>query len=98
MVQSAHATLEVGRSKLISKNQVHPSLVICGLPNESSINEFKSKLEKAEINYREFAEPDLNNSLTALATEAISGEKRKIFANLPLIKSIDLKEGKDESK
>lgn len=98
MVQSAHAVLEIGRSKLISKNQVHPSLVICGLPNEFSINAFKTKLEKADINYKEFIEPDLNDSLTALATEAISGEKRKVFANLPLIKSSDLREVPNGSK
>lgn len=44
-----------------------------------------AKLDEAGINYRAFREPDLNNEITALATEPISGQDRSFFNQFQLL-------------
>lgn len=93
LVQTAHAALEVGRCKLINEYEEHPSLIVCGVKNENELIAFKQKLIEKNVKFKEFYEPDLNNSLTAIATEATDSIQRKVFSQLPLIKLKDLEGG-----
>lgn len=82
-VQACHAILEmsvwhdwtIGISKKNVKNgfrQDHPHLLLLGVKNETELNKVLSLLEKEDVNHSIFKEPDMNNSLTAIATEPIN--------------------------
>jgi hypothetical protein len=45
------------------------------------------KLREAGIRLQAFYEPDLNNELTAFATEPIGSDKRHLFRNFQLLKA-----------
>lgn len=44
------------------------------------------KLNKNSIKFKPFFEPDLNNELTAIATEPLQGEKRKVLKDFQILK------------
>lgn len=44
------------------------------------------KLDEAKICYRFFIDSDIGENITAIATEPLKGEQRKIFSNYPLLK------------
>lgn len=48
------------------------------------------KLKVAGVKLTPFYESDLNNQLTAFATEPITGEQRKLFRNFQLLKAESL--------
>jgi len=43
------------------------------------------KIERSGILYKEFLEPDIGNQLTAIATEPICGDRRKVFKKFKLM-------------
>jgi len=43
------------------------------------------KIENSGILYKEFLEPDIGNQLTAIATEPICGNRRKVFKKFKLM-------------
>lgn len=89
-VQTAHATLEVARANLIDPKSDHPSLIVCGVKNEEELISFSQELLSKNIRFKSFYEADLNNELTAIATEPVLQENRKHFKKLPLINQKDL--------
>ena len=60
--------------------------MILTVPNEDVLLQEKLKLESLGIRFAEFIEPDLCNSLTAVASEPICGNQRKLFSNYPLLR------------
>lgn len=93
VVQAAHATIEVARSGLIPENSDHPSLIICSVKDEEELISFSKILSDKNIIFKPFYEADLNDSLTAIATEPVPQAKRKHFKDLPLINQKDLSGG-----
>ena len=85
-VQAIHAAIEATRHSLITAEQVHPHVVLCGVKNAQKLLGFSRKLEEAGIKYRAFYEPDIDNEITAIATEPISGEQRSLFDKAQCLK------------
>ena len=67
IVQATHAAIEATRY-LLPVEFDHPHLVLIGLSDQEAFTSLCALLERNQINYRLFFEPDLNNELTALAT------------------------------
>ena len=80
-VQSTHAGIEASR-EYIKKDDEHPSVIITVVKNERKL---KKLIDKLEIEYKVFKEPDIGNEITALATRPLYGEERKIFERYMLL-------------
>ena len=83
-VQACHATYEAAKS---FPCDTHPHFCLCAVRDEARLHLEMEKLRMAGIQVRAFYEPDRNNELTAFATEAISGEKRRHFRNFQLLRT-----------
>ena len=81
VVQASHACIEATKAFLTDQEIDHPHLVVLGVNSQEQLHNSAKKLEKAGIRFRVFIEPDRDNESTALATEPISGETRRIFKN-----------------
>jgi len=68
-----------------------PYLAQLSVENEDALKHLIYKLEKLDIKYSLFREPDLNNQITAIAVEP-SDKTRRLLSSLPLM----LKEFKKE--
>jgi len=60
--------------------------VLCAVKNECELFKASKKISSKSINFASFREPDLDNQLTAIATEPVRGETRKVFKDFQLIK------------
>lgn len=61
-------------------------MVLCTVKDEQRLFLWAEKLKAKGFNAIEWREPDMNNELTAIATEAIYGDDRRHFKNLQLMK------------
>jgi hypothetical protein len=86
-VQSCHAAIECAKKFDLEKLPDHPSVIILGIKDEAKLFQVKNYLLSQDIDYCPFHEADLDNQLTALATEPIVGEKRKLFKKFQLLRS-----------
>lgn len=85
IVQACHACLEAGVR--FSLDAGKPSyLIACGVADEPSLRHVKRWLELRGIRVLAFQEPDLRNELTALASEPVADERRKLFSRFKLWK------------
>ena len=84
-VQASHACIEATRSYLGLEDQ-HPHLVLVKVKNERRLTKLMDELNEAGIKFRHFIEPDLNYSLTALATEPLhnTSNQRDFFKKFTL--------------
>lgn len=84
-VQACHACLEV--SKTFPWSGEHPHLVLVGVPNETVLTEWLNRVvqQLPQAQLAIFKEPDLDNSLTALAIAGVVGKTRSLFKTLKLI-------------
>lgn len=82
-VQAAHACLELG--KLHPHDGEHPHLVLVTVPDERQLAQWADRL-RSQFPTVEFREPDLDNSLTAVACANVAGPARKVFRSLSLYK------------
>ena len=62
-------------------------MIVIGVPDVRGLRKAIEKMVKAGIAHYEWNEPDNDFGLTAVATEAISGEKREALKNYRLWKS-----------
>lgn len=85
VVQASHACIEATRS-FLKDHTDHPHLVVIGVPDESRIFKCAKKLDDAGIGYRVFHEADRDDEATALATEPVYGDTRRIFKNYTLLR------------
>ena len=83
-VQSVHATAEAVKHLYNSVNHLHT--VLLHVENERELIKAMQYLDSKGIRYRHFIDPDLNNELTAVATECILGSKRKVMKDFKLLK------------
>jgi len=83
-VQSAHATILATKS--FNTIDEHPFIVLCGVKNEKALYKAANKLSRHGIQFSQFIEPDLGDQLTAIATEPVRGEIRRVFKDFQLLK------------
>lgn len=83
-VQACHAAIEVAR-KHISPDEEHPHLVLCGVGSEIQLSNAYSKLKAHGVVVEPFYEADLDGQLTAIASEPIFGEQRRLFRRYNLL-------------
>ena len=82
-VQAVHAALSVARQNPIPEPEF---VVLCAVHSEQQLLRWAYKLEQAGIVFCAFREPDLAASMTAIATEPVSGDRRRFFRSLQLFK------------
>ena len=86
-VQSCHAAIEATRL-FLSPEHSHPHLVLCGVRDQSTLERETSRLMSKGIRFVEFHEPDRNDELTAIATEPIAGDARRMFRRYDLLEHV----------
>jgi hypothetical protein len=84
VVQSCHAVAEAARS-LLPPDQEHPHLIVCGVRDERGLWQSLDRLRRLGIRFHAFTEPDLGGQLTALATEPVFGDRRRLFRRFQLL-------------
>lgn len=85
VVQASHACIDATKA-FLDDNLEHPHLVVLGVKDEAALFKSANKLASAGIKFRIFTEPDRDGEATALATEAIFGERRRFFRTYQLLK------------
>ncbi|HJT78438.1 MAG TPA: hypothetical protein VJ739_14640 [Gemmataceae bacterium] len=78
VVQACHAAIEAARF-LLPRHLPHPHLVVCGLPDQRRLFQCMDHLRRRGVSSRPFYEPDRGDELTAVATEPVFGDRRKLF-------------------
>lgn len=78
VVQASHAAIMAGQ-QLISSAIEHPHLVVCGMKSEMELIKLQGRLKEANIRFCAFEEPDRDNETTAVITEPVFGEQRRMF-------------------
>ncbi len=82
-VQGIHAAIESANAGYL-KN--HENVVFCCLKNSEELSKFSELLLANNIDHKSFVEPDLDNKLTAIATQTVYNSSRKLFSKLKLVK------------
>lgn len=85
IVQACHAVAECAHQYFKDVSE-HPHFVILGVKDESALLKALKKIEDNEIHCAFFKEADLQDQFTALATEPVYGEKRRIFRSFQILK------------
>ena len=86
-VQSGHAAIQFQYEHFdIASKWFNESnyLIYLSVENEEKLHNIIYKLQKSNLKYSVFREPDLNNQVTAIAIEP-SEKTRKLVSNLPLM-------------
>lgn len=83
-VQLGHAILESSRS-FLKPNDTHPSLIYCIVKSEQKLFKVSRELFDNGVRFKTFREPDLNNELTAIATEPLPYSKKHILKRYQLL-------------
>lgn len=78
IIQTAHAAQECGL--YLSDPGPEPDYIcMLAVPDEDALLELGVRIQTAGVQYRLICEPDLGNQATAIATEPITGSRRKLF-------------------
>jgi hypothetical protein len=75
----------VARSGLILDSDGIPNLVLLGISSESGLYSVVDSLQSLGIPHKSFREPDLNDSVTAVATAPLDSSLRRHFRRYKLI-------------
>jgi len=78
VVQACHACIEATRI-FLPPDLVHPHLIVLGARSEIDLACIAARLDRNQVRFRKFCEPDLGDQWTALATELVSGNRRALF-------------------
>lgn len=81
-VQASHAAILAARDSLIGGE--HPSLVVCGVADESALREAARRIQQCGIDCVTFFEDDVSG-YTALCTRSVTKEERKTFRPFKLL-------------
>ena len=84
-VQACHAAIESSRQHL-TPDLEHPHIVLCGIESESKLFEAHNRIQSFGFECCVFYEPDLNNSLTAFATELVDESCKRYFKKFQLLR------------
>jgi hypothetical protein len=61
-------------------------MVICSVKDEKELHKAVGRIRERGIQCREYREPDRGLQQTAVATEPVYGEQRKLFRKFQLLK------------
>lgn len=87
MVQACHACLERGFSLPKADQPKQTSyLILFGVKDEEDLKKKADYLGMNGISFEMFYEPDYNTGYTAICTEPVYGEQRKLFKKFKLLK------------
>ena len=64
----------------------HPHFVLASVKNEKQLISWISKIKDSGLECAVWTEPDKNNQVTAIAVQPVSGEQRRLFHKLQLIR------------
>ena len=84
-VQATHAGIAAAKAGLIPPSGPQPSLVVLGVPSEEALLAVRDRCQQEGIRCETFQEEDLDKENTALATEPLPQEKRKVFREYKLL-------------
>jgi hypothetical protein len=84
VVQACHAAWDAC-STFHDPGHEHPHLVVCGVPDESTLKHVLEQLRERGVRLRAFTECDIGNELTALASEPLAGAARRPFRKYRLL-------------
>lgn len=84
-VQSCHACIEATKAFKLDRLSDHPSVIILSAKNETKLHRVRKYLIEQGVRHVHFYEPDIEDELTALATEPIFGDRREIFRKYQLL-------------
>lgn len=84
-VQSAHAAVEVARRGHVPPSDPVPNLVMLGIASECELLLIAESLIPLDIPFVAFREPDMGDSLTAVATAPVSHAMRRHFRRYQLL-------------
>lgn len=87
-VQSIHAAISATQS-LVDKQATDIHLVLCKSKSEDDLINISEYLSKNSIKFEVFREPDIGNSITAIATEILTGDQRIPMRKFKLLKFND---------
>jgi hypothetical protein len=85
VVQACHAAAKAA-VLYNGKLEVDPHVVVCGVKTETALFRAIEKLNENGIRCQWFIEPDMGNQVTAIATEPVYGDARRVFRNYQLLK------------
>lgn len=85
-MQSCHAVIEATSAFNIGNLADHPSVIILGVRDETKLHQVRKNLIEQGVRHVHFYENDLDDQLTALATEPVHGERRKLFRKYQLLR------------
>ena len=80
MVQAVHASYEASK-RFSPCQEVIDYAVVCKVDSLELLLKAKNHLDSHYIQNYAFIEPDINNEITAIATEPLYGSKRKFLSN-----------------
>jgi hypothetical protein len=86
-VQAAHATFKAGciAGKTGEADPNTTNFVLIGVEDEAALVEAREKLYDRGISYAEFVEPDLDNSLTAIASQPLKEHRKRFLKRYKLL-------------
>jgi hypothetical protein len=88
-VQAIHAALEASR-QFLPHDCEHPHLVVCGVASEERLLKAADHLFRNKVRHVLFREPDINHQPTALATEPLHCERRRLLDRFRCLRREDL--------
>jgi hypothetical protein len=88
-VQAVHAAVEAARH-FLPPGRAHPHLVLCRVASERELLLAADRLERLDIRFQLFREPDRADEATALATEPLGPDRRAALARYPCLTHTDL--------
>lgn len=62
----------------------HPHLVFCTVPDEHALSLLGRDLRVIGVRYADFREPDMGDQSTAICTEPVGADRRRLFRACPL--------------
>jgi len=83
-VQSIHASIEA--TKKFPQPSETAFVVLCSVKNEIKLRNSLNFIQSRGIKCASFEEPDLDNQLTAIATEPVYQNQRHIFRKFQILK------------
>ena len=85
-VQSCHAAIEAAHHFDFKSLPDHPYVVTLSAKNEQRLERVHEYLVDQGVKHVHFYESDLDDEITAIATEPICGDRRSLFRKYQLIR------------
>lgn len=84
-VQSCHAIIEGTKAFSLGDLPEHPYVIVLRGGDEQRLQKTREYLTNNSVRHTCFHEPDIGDQLTAIVTEPVTGERRKLFRKFQLL-------------